>query len=99
MIDDPRDILRAARIRYPDELSEWLRVDAMLPSDGRGLYPKSCTAAILALSNEVAALAWSLNYLLDHARAVDLYYDVPEAKLGDVEDAKRCLRARWEKAR
>jgi len=41
---------------------------------------------------------WCLDYILNNARAVDLYYDVPEARIGDVDDVKRCLLARYQPA-
>ena len=39
---------------------------------------------------------WALDYVLGEARAVDLYYDIPEARIGDTADVKRCLLARYQ---
>lgn len=41
---------------------------------------------------------WALDYVLGEARAVDLYYDIPEARIGDTADVKRCLLARYDAA-
>jgi len=55
-------------------------------------------AALAAVERERDRREWVLDYVLGQARAVDLYYDVPEARVGDVDDVKRCLLARYDAA-
>jgi hypothetical protein len=56
-------------------------------------------AAILALAELVAKYKWMAEFLIESERAVDMYYIVPEAKIGDYDDVMRCLDARWEQHR
>ena len=49
--------------------------------------------------NNVLRLEWSLRFILDDMRSVDMYYVLPEAKMGDVDDAISCLAARWDAER
>lgn len=55
-------------------------------------------AKLAAVERERDRWEWVLDYVLGQARAVDLYYDVPEARVGDVDDVKRCLLARYDAA-
>jgi hypothetical protein len=52
-------------------------------------------AAIQELEARALLAEWCVDYLIGEVRGLDLYYAVPEAKIGDAGDVKRCLALRY----
>ena len=99
--EDSLDALAAVAVEQAEKLRRLENRDA--DADVLIATQKDIIAALEQRNAELEAKVerwkWCLRFLVDDTRAVDMYYTVPEARIGDTDDVIRCLLARYDAAR